>query len=292
MKDTASDRTIVMTRIMPAPLDAVWDAWTDPAKLPQWWGPRGFTCRTHEINLTEGGQWRFDMIGPDGTVYPNRHQFRRIAPKHSIDYHLDDDGTGDHTFDAEVRFSEVKDGTRVSLTLIFATAEERAGVEAFGAVALGYTTLDCLAETAAPDTLSLTRILNATPDRLWQCWTDPSEMAHWFYPDSTDIVSADFAPLTRTNWRTIMQGADSTKMTMEGKFETVDAPRYLVFTHGWRDADGKVPTVTRVTVSLHPLGDQTRLTIVQQGFASDASRDGHRTGWAQTLDHLATHLAG
>ena len=64
----ADDRTMVLERVIAAPVQAVWSAWSDPETLPQWWGPDGFSCRTDRIDRREGGAWVFDMIGPDGTL--------------------------------------------------------------------------------------------------------------------------------------------------------------------------------------------------------------------------------
>src|SRR6478735_9102291 len=72
------DREIVMSRVIDAPRDLVFEAWSDPKHLPQWFGPKGFKLETFEIDVRVGGVWRFNMIGPDGTVYPNRMRFRRI----------------------------------------------------------------------------------------------------------------------------------------------------------------------------------------------------------------------
>ena len=55
----------------------VWGAWMNPETLPQWWGPEGFSCRTKRIDLRAGGEWVFDMIAPDGTVFPNHHRYSR-----------------------------------------------------------------------------------------------------------------------------------------------------------------------------------------------------------------------
>ncbi len=287
------DRSLVIDRVLPAPRDAVWAAWTDPRRLPKWWGPREFTCETREIDLREGGQWRFDMIGPEGTRYPNRHRFRRIAPKHAIHYTLDDDGTGAHHFEAEVRFADAEGGTRVTLKMIFPTAEERDAVEAFGAVAYGHTTFDCLTEAAAPGTLSVTRILNASQKRVWRCWTNAEEMAHWFFPDGIDIKSADFLPRTGQPWRTVMRSrADGREMVVRGQFVSVDPEESLVFTHGWEDDTGVVATETTVTITLHEEAGRTRLTLAQAGLATAESLAGHREGWSQTLDNLAAYLVG
>jgi uncharacterized protein YndB with AHSA1/START domain len=72
------DREIVITRLVDAPRTLVFDAWTDPDQLPAWFGPEGFAIETKEIDLRPGGQWRFDMIAPNGTRYGNRMIFLRM----------------------------------------------------------------------------------------------------------------------------------------------------------------------------------------------------------------------
>ena len=64
------DREIVMSRVIDAPRELVFAAWSDPSHLPRWFGPKGFKIETFEIDVREGGVWRFNMGGPDGTVYP------------------------------------------------------------------------------------------------------------------------------------------------------------------------------------------------------------------------------
>jgi uncharacterized protein YndB with AHSA1/START domain len=60
----------------------------NPETLPQWWGPDGYTCRTKRINLRAGGEWVFDMIGPDGKVWPNHHRYGAVEPHKRIEYTL------------------------------------------------------------------------------------------------------------------------------------------------------------------------------------------------------------
>ncbi len=83
-----ASRTMILQRTIRAPRSAVWGAWVNPETLPQWWGPDGFTCRTARIDLRSGGEWVFDMIGPDGTVYPNHHRYHTIAPQDRLAYSL------------------------------------------------------------------------------------------------------------------------------------------------------------------------------------------------------------
>lgn len=141
------DRTMVITRLIAAPVALVWDAWTDPAKLPQWWGPRGFSCDTSRITLTEGGDWVFDMIGPDGTRYPNQHKFLVREENSRIVYQLNRGADGPEHATVTVTFEPVSDReTRLTLNMVFVTAEECQMARSFGAEALGLQTLDKLAE--------------------------------------------------------------------------------------------------------------------------------------------------
>jgi uncharacterized protein YndB with AHSA1/START domain len=59
-------RALIATRIFDAPRAPVFEAWTDPTRLAQWWGPYGFTTTTRAFDLRPGGVWRFVMHGPDG----------------------------------------------------------------------------------------------------------------------------------------------------------------------------------------------------------------------------------
>jgi uncharacterized protein YndB with AHSA1/START domain len=67
-----ADREMVITRVINAPRALVFKAWTKPAHIGNWWGPRGFTTTTHSMDVRPGGEWRFVMHGPDGTDYQNR----------------------------------------------------------------------------------------------------------------------------------------------------------------------------------------------------------------------------
>ncbi len=142
---TKSDRTMVIERIIDAPIAAVWDAWTDPQALPAWWGPDGFSCRTKHIDLRDGGEWVFDMIGPDGTIYPNHHKGIRHRLMEQIDYVLLWGENGPKHADASVRFEDLDGRTRVTLSMAFATVEECETAKGFGAVELGLQTLGKLA---------------------------------------------------------------------------------------------------------------------------------------------------
>ena len=65
------EREIVLSRVIAAPRARVFQAFTDPSQITRWFGPEGFTTETLEIDIREGGRWRFVYTGPDGTSYDN-----------------------------------------------------------------------------------------------------------------------------------------------------------------------------------------------------------------------------
>lgn len=145
MSGDVAARTMRLDRSIAAPVAVVWGAWFNPSTLPQWWGPDGFSCRTARIDLREGGDWVFDMIGPDGTVYPNHHRYVRVLPLRQIDYTLHWGENGPKHADASVIFADLGDRTGVTLSMTFATVEEYTTAKGFGAEALGLQTLGKLA---------------------------------------------------------------------------------------------------------------------------------------------------
>ncbi len=145
---TGADRTMMIDRVIGAPIADVWAAWSDPDALPKWWGPDGFSCRTQRIDLRAGGEWVFDMIAPDGTVFPNHHRYSVFDRKDGIAYTLHRGENGPKHADARATFEDLGGRTKVTLTMTFVTVEEYETAKGFGAVELGLQTLGKLARFA------------------------------------------------------------------------------------------------------------------------------------------------
>ncbi|MGX0977837.1 uncharacterized protein YndB with AHSA1/START domain [Roseovarius sp. MBR-51] len=140
-----AERTMVLRRRIQAPRQVVWQAWANPEALPQWWGPDGFSCRTQRIDLRPGGEWVFDMIALDGTVFPNHHLYREFRTEERIGYTLLWGENGPKHADAWVSFEEADGTTEVTLGMVFSTAAAYQDAKGFGAVELGLQTLGKLA---------------------------------------------------------------------------------------------------------------------------------------------------
>jgi uncharacterized protein YndB with AHSA1/START domain/DNA-binding transcriptional ArsR family regulator len=144
-------RSIIVSRMIDAPPALVFDAWTDPKYLAQWWGPTGFTTTTHAFDMRPGGIWRFVMHGPDGRDYQNNVTFDEIVKPERIVFHHDDPqnaGRVHHVTTAT--FEAAGTGTHLTLNMVFPTAEERERVaREHGAVEGGHQTLGRLADYVA-----------------------------------------------------------------------------------------------------------------------------------------------
>ena len=81
-----SDQIIVISRIINAPRELVFKAFTDPEHLAQFWGPKGFATSRCGVDLQVGGEFRIDMRGPDGVSYPCTGIYRDITPPERIVY--------------------------------------------------------------------------------------------------------------------------------------------------------------------------------------------------------------
>jgi uncharacterized protein YndB with AHSA1/START domain len=127
----AGEREIVITRVFDAPRELVFQMWTDPEHVAKWWGPKGFTSTIYEMDVKEGGVWRFVMHGPDGTDYKNLVIYDEIVkPERLVYSHV-----SGPRFQMTVTFAERGGKTELTARMIFESAAERARViKEFGAL--------------------------------------------------------------------------------------------------------------------------------------------------------------
>jgi uncharacterized protein YndB with AHSA1/START domain len=75
---------LVITRVIDAPVEQVWNAWTDPEHLKQWWGPKHFTAPAIQNDLRVGGSYLYCMRSPDGQDFWSTGTYREIVPMERI----------------------------------------------------------------------------------------------------------------------------------------------------------------------------------------------------------------
>ena len=143
---TTTEREIVITRVISAPPELVFEAFTEVQHLSRWWGPEGFTTTTRAFEFRVGGVWDFVMHGPDGTDYQEWITWTEIAPPERIAL-LHGESRGDpNAFESVLTFAPDGAATRIEMRTVFPTEELRAeAVEKYHAIEGGRQTLSHLA---------------------------------------------------------------------------------------------------------------------------------------------------
>ncbi len=144
--NNTADRELVITKLLNAPRELVWEAWTNPKHVVNWWGPDGFTNTIHEMTVKPGGVWRFMMHGPNGMDFPNKIIFNEVVkPEHLTYTHSSEDENDPNVFHTTVTFENQNGKTLLTMRAIFATAEERNRVvNEYGAAEGGIQTINKL----------------------------------------------------------------------------------------------------------------------------------------------------
>jgi uncharacterized protein YndB with AHSA1/START domain len=112
------EREITIARIFDAPPELVFHAWTEPAHLARWFGPRCFTNPVCEVDFRVGGKWRIVMRGPDGTDYPCGGVYREIEPARRLVFtNIATDGEGKPVLDGLTTVIFEPHGAQTKLTV-------------------------------------------------------------------------------------------------------------------------------------------------------------------------------
>lgn len=304
---------ITINRVYDAPVRLVWEAWTDPAQVAQWWGPRGFSLTTHSKDLRPGGHWNYTMHGPDGVDYPNKTLYHEVEEHKKLVY---DHGANDERpalFRVTVLFTEVDGKTKMEMRMALPTPEAADETRKFIKKAGGDATWDRLAEYLAKESSGkeqffINRTFDAPIDLMFELWTDPKHLAQWLPPAglSLEFIKADISPGGGSFY--VMSGAPI-PMYGRAQYKTIEKPNRLVYTQQFCDKDENIarhpfaptwPETMLTTVTLTAEGpDRTRVTITWEPHGTMSQeeletfingRNGMSQGWTSSLDKLESYV--
>jgi uncharacterized protein YndB with AHSA1/START domain len=112
------ERHIVLTRIIDAPRERVFQAWTDPKQLARWWGPKCFTNPVCEVDARPGGALRIVMRAPDGAEYPMKGVFQEVVePERLVFTNIAVDQQGNHILEGFTTITFVDHEGKTKLTV-------------------------------------------------------------------------------------------------------------------------------------------------------------------------------
>jgi uncharacterized protein YndB with AHSA1/START domain len=307
---TPVEREVVMVREFNAPRSLVFEAWTDPRHVSQWWGPERFTNPRCEMDVRPGGAWQIVMRGLDGSEYPCQGIYKEIVPNEKLAFTnnaIDRNGNVILEGFTTVTFED-RDGKTIqtlrtrAVGLVEGTDRMLAGMEqgwsgsqdklerlvASQSTAIGKTSITRPSDRE----LAFTRIFDAPRDLVFEVWTEPRHLAEWYGPNGfhTETVSMDLRP--GGIWRLVMHGPDRDYHNRIVYLEVV-RPERIVYKHAPEAGDEQ--SSHQATVTFEDLGKQTRLTLNLLFETAEAREEivrkyGAEKGGVQTLARLADYV--
>ena len=185
-KSHSNQRQLV--RIFDAPLEAVWESFTDPKILSKWWGPRGFSLITKSLDLRPGGEWIYTLKGSEGVD----HQiaiFRCVEPMKRLEYDLKIDRISIPLVQNKMALNDVLGKTELQFTMTFDS-------QASTNVKMDEPNFDRLAEYLyeahhGRTVFILTRHLEASIDDVCKMWISPFYVVKWQPPTGFNMEIID-----------------------------------------------------------------------------------------------------
>jgi uncharacterized protein YndB with AHSA1/START domain len=307
-------REIRITRVYDAPVQMVWDAWTDLSQVSQWWGPRGFTITTHSKELRVGGWWHYTMHGPDGTDYENTTKYLEVVPGKKLVYDHGGHKERPPLFRVTAQFKALGDKTELDMSMLFDSVEARDSSRKLIKKAGGEGTWDRLAEhlherTSGAQTFVIARSVEAPIEQVFEMWTDPRHLAAWLPPAGAEmnVLDGKIAAGQAMFWS--MKGPHG---VLYGKSEylAIEPPTRIVYIQSFVDEHRQPsrhpmapvwPPALLTTVGLTDEGDgRTRVSVTwaphgpctaEELAAFVKERPGMTQGWTGSFDKLEALLA-
>lgn len=314
MPTTTKSAELKLYRQVNAPVETVWEAWSDPEQAGQWWGPRGFTLTTHSKDLRSGGTWKYTMHGPDGVDYDNFTKYLEVEKNKKLVYDHGGTETSNPIFRVTVIFSEVNGKTNMDMTMSFPSAEAAETTKGYIKKAGGDTCWDRMTEylekkVNGKDIFVINRSFNTSLDNMFKMWADPEHVAKWTAPtgftmkyNHVDLKAGGKSFYTMTNGKDI---------TMHGRCQYIEIhkPGRIVYTQQFCDEKENItrhplsatwPESMRTTIQLtDEEPNRTRVTIrwEEDGKWTPEEREtfvnaraGMTQGWSGSLDKLEEYL--
>lgn len=306
-------REIVISRVVGAPREAVFDAFTAADRIGAWWGPRGFSTTTTEMDVRPGGRWRFTMHGGDGTDYPNLIVYSEVTRPTRLAYLHSDDSPDGRAFEAAIDFEDAADGTRVTLRTRFATPEERDATIAFGAVEGGQQTLErleayVLLRPNAGGTFQTARVFAHPVETVYAAWTECEHLRRWWGPPGFEVRVCNLDLQPGGTWHYCLRSANGEEMWGRWTYRDVVRQQRLTVISCFSDASGNAtrhpmspewPIETLGTMTFEAVPEGTLVSLVNRPWNTNsagleafrAGLDSMEAGFGGTFDQLDAYLA-
>ena len=137
---------------------------------------------------------------------------------------------------------------------------------------------------------TIERRFDASPEDLWDAWTNPDEVVHWWHPRGAHVDRETVFIDARVGGRfsyTMVNDQTGDRYPMLGTYRQIERPERLEFTWGPADAPRKTSALVEVDITPDGAGSRMVFTMTRQ----DSRHDDAYAGWNDAFEILAAHLA-
>jgi len=292
---------LIIARTFNAPRELVWQAWTEPEMLMNWICPHGFTVLFARADLREGGEWSSGMKHSDGDEYVMKGVYREIdPPRRLVMTHVWEDDTqpghdpksaGLITIDlVEIDGRTIMTFRHEGLPTTVSRDEHRIGWNG----AFDHLNEFVLKETSATASqeVTLSRTFVAPKDLVFEMWTKPEHIKHWFGPDGFTTTTHEMDFRVGGKWRFIMHGPDGTDYPNLVVYTEIVPTELIRYDHS--DDSDEPGIFFRAKVTFDEIDGETTVTLNSIFDSPEAlqavMRFGVIEGGRQTLARLANYV--
>ncbi len=297
---------LVISRNFAAPRALVFKAWSSAEHIKRWFSPECFTVPDAEIDFRPGGVFAVCMRSPDGADSWSRGVFDEVAPPDRLSFsgHVAFDGVAKFAVRTLVLFEDAPGGARMTVRQEYEIFDPAFAAAIEGATEGWRTTLDKLErevarirsdeeKPAVHGSFTVDRVFKVAPSQLFRAFTDPAAKARWFAGgDGYSLLQREMD--VRAGGRERVQGrwASGLVSTFDAVYFDVVPDRRLVYAYEMHLDERKI-SVSLATLELEPVGEETRLTLTEQGTFLNGYEDGggREHGTRFLLDQLDASLA-
>ncbi len=299
-KDVSLEKAFTIERTFKTTPERMWALWTTKEGVESWWAPEGSTVKVLALDLRPGGTFDYEHtattpeqvagmkeLGMPLTlrvrnVYHDIIEQRRLVLKTMMDFIP---GVAPYEVTSEVDFVKVKEGTKVVFTFSKVHSKEWGEMSRQGQMSEFDRLGRLLGEVGAPSpghrpvALSLpsereiliSRIFDASPDRVFRAHADPNALAQWWGPQGYESRIDRWELRKGGAWQIVQRAPDGTEHPFRGVFKEVVPPKRLTWTFEYEPMAGHISSQT-VAFEPEP-GGKTKLTV-RVLFDDQAERDG------------------
>lgn len=282
-----------------APLEKLWNAYTDPRQLERFWGPPGYPATFHQLDPVVGGHAFYTMTSPQGDVYGGTWDFTEVDPPNSftvVDKFADASGNPIEDMPSgtmTMRFASTPSGSKYSCVSYFpsiAAMEQQLEMGVVEGMRAAMNQIDLvledlaeLADATQAEPLDekrarISRAVRGDANKVWRAMTDAALIPEWMFgPDGWVMTECDFAPVVGKKYRwgwAPEPGCEGEPFTVTGEVLHVDAPKRLVTTENY-SGDDAMPMIS--DLNLYSDGARTLVSYILE-FPDAATRDGALSG--------------